>query len=224
VILTYSNNSPKTDVSTLNGAGLSHLSEGFNFNKMEEIWKDVPDYKTLEASNTGRIRYKKNLKLLPVSIEKRRGYPRVTFSIGGNKGKTIKIHRLIAMSFIPNPQNKRTVNHIDGDKLNNCVSNLEWATDSENISHAFNTGLRKASQKLRDACSETCKKRVGDLHPRSIKVIKKSSGVIYNSITEAAKENGLRHQWVSVLIRRGGQNKYGLEKYKALTEYKTTSK
>lgn len=55
--------------------------------------------------------------------------------------KKYAVHRLLATHFIPNPDNKRTVNHIDGNKLNNDLSNLEWATDSENIQHAHDIGL-----------------------------------------------------------------------------------
>lgn len=57
------------------------------------------------------------------------------------KGTKKRIHRLVAETFIPNPDNKPTVNHIDGDKLNNHYLNLEWATRSEQIKHAIKTGL-----------------------------------------------------------------------------------
>ena len=62
--------------------------------------------------------------------------------------KKCPIHRLLAIQFIPNPENKRTVNHKDGNKLNNSLDNLEWATDSENISHAYSIGLNNKKNKF----------------------------------------------------------------------------
>lgn len=63
------------------------------------------------------------------------------------KAHKIALHRLLAVQYIPNPDNKRTVNHKDGIKTHNELENLEWATDSENIAHAHRTGLNKGSGK-----------------------------------------------------------------------------
>ena len=65
-----------------------------------------------------------------------------------NVTKGFKVHRLVAMSFIPNPEGKAEVNHIDGNKANNKVSNLEWTTPSENCRHAALTGLKPKTVKL----------------------------------------------------------------------------
>jgi len=70
------------------------------------------------------------------------GYYYVDIHEDGN-AKKVAVHRLLALHFIPNPDNKRTVNHIDGNKLNNDLSNLEWSTDAENIQHAYDTNLHK---------------------------------------------------------------------------------
>lgn len=72
------------------------------------------------------------------------GYLRLGLLTGG-KRKFFNIHRLVAQSFIPNPDNKPFVNHIDGDKSNNHVENLEWCDQSENMKHAYRTGLKQPS-------------------------------------------------------------------------------
>jgi hypothetical protein len=82
------------------------------------------------------------------------GYFRVELWDNG-RGKKHSIHRLLAEAFIPNPDNKPHVNHIDGDKANNALSNLEWVTQSENQKHAYKLGLQKgyhvAGRKISDA-------------------------------------------------------------------------
>lgn len=126
---------------------------------MKEIFKPIEEFDGIyEISNLGnvksleryvevvgvnRMRHKrllneKFLKHLPT----RCGYLRVGFPID-NKVKYISIHRLVAIAFIPNPENKPEVNHKDGDKTNNRVDNLEWVTSSENQLHSYKNGLQK---------------------------------------------------------------------------------
>lgn len=76
-------------------------------------------------------------------------------------GKNEMIHRLVAEAFIPNPKSKPQVNHKDGIKTNNHDWNLEWATNAENIQHAFDTGLMKPNLEQLKANNEKLKKRVG---------------------------------------------------------------
>ena len=68
------------------------------------------------------------------------GYPKISLMAGGKKLYR-KVHRLVAQAFIPNPENKPCVNHKDGDKANNHVSNLEWCTFKENTQHAWDNGM-----------------------------------------------------------------------------------
>lgn len=70
--------------------------------------------------------------------------------------KTTYLHRLLAKAFIPNPENKPCVNHIDGNGENNSVSNLEWSTYSENNQHAYDAGLKNHKKRLAGFCYENC--------------------------------------------------------------------
>jgi hypothetical protein len=85
-------------------------------------------------------RYKEPRKLKHV-LDKGIGYYIVTLARKGVGRRNYFIHRLLATHFLPNPENKAHVNHIDGDKTNNSLSNLEWATPQENSQHAYRTGL-----------------------------------------------------------------------------------
>lgn len=124
--------------------------------KASEIWKDIVGYEGLyQISSKGNI-VSKNGKVKSQAID-HGGYCTVWLSKNSVQ-KCLKVHRLVAQSFIENPENKKTVNHIDGVKTNNCVENLEWATHSENIIHANNTGLRKVTDAQRKAASENGKK------------------------------------------------------------------
>ena len=111
-----------------------------------EIWKDIKDFEGYyQISNLGNLRsirschgnYQEKLRK---PFKRKEGY--VSTNLYKDKVNTYKlIHRLVAETFIKNPEDKATVNHIDGDKSNNCLCNLEWATPAENIAHAFDTGL-----------------------------------------------------------------------------------
>jgi hypothetical protein len=130
---------------------------------MMEVWKDIEGYEGLyQISNQGRVkslakshRYgSKEDKILKSgkTIKQRNGldYPRVCLSKYGNT-IVYQIHRLVAISFIPNPLNKDTVNHMNGIKNDNRVDNLEWATMKEQNEHAWNTGLKVVTDKWREA-------------------------------------------------------------------------
>lgn len=112
-----------------------------------EKWKDIDGFPDYKISSEGKIlRISKNYYLKPC-LDKSIGY--FVVNLYDTKGRPHRkfLHRLIAEAFIPNPENKRTVNHIDGNKSNNELSNLEWATDSENMLHAFSHGLCENTRK-----------------------------------------------------------------------------
>lgn len=112
-----------------------------------EQWVDIDGFNgKYQVSNTGKIRstcYKEPRILSQYRIGKDRKYLAVKLYTGGRgTGKNYKVHRLVALAFIPNPDNKEQINHIDRNTFNNNASNLEWCTDSENQRHAWQTGLR----------------------------------------------------------------------------------
>lgn len=84
----------------------------------------------------------------------RNGYLNCSVRIGGRKNKILTVHREVAKAFILNDKNKYCVNHIDGNKLNNNVNNLEWATHSENNIHSYENKLRIVSEKQKKRISE----------------------------------------------------------------------
>lgn len=122
------------------------------------------------------------------------GYHYVTFSSFGKK-KHYKIHRLVAIAFIPNPENKKEVNHLKGkDKFS--INDLEWSTPKENVNHAFRTGLNN---------SDHCRHDVKSTHIQTGKILS------FKSTREAERKLGIGRGYVSAVI---------LGKYKSAKGYK----
>lgn len=172
----------------------------------KEIWKPVDNYEgLLMVSSFGRIKsisrkvlnsgtyngfYIKKDIILKQRISKH-GYCTISF-----RRKSFLVHRLVAKAFILNPENKPQVNHIDGDKLNNNLNNLEWCSRLENMRHAFNLGLIKPNKEHQKNITE--KARVVNLKPVS-KYSKQ--GILlenYNSIREASIDNNLPESNISM--------------------------
>ena len=111
----------------------------------KEFWKPIKDYEGLyDVSNFGRVRSVRRNKVMK-GVSRKDGYVSCNLICDG-KAKNKLIHRIVAETFIPNPKEKSEVNHIDGNKQNNTVKNLQWVTPSENQRHAIKIGLRKGSR------------------------------------------------------------------------------
>jgi hypothetical protein len=167
---------------------------------MEEIWKPIEGFETLyEVSNTGKVRrcagwikngkttkrYAESL-IIALDVNKQRHNYIYCHLYKNNKICTRQIHRLVAAAFIPNTNALPEVNHIDGNKNNNCVNNLEWCTDKENKQHAWANGL----------CNS-------DHRKQKIKCIQ--TGEIFESVITCAKQMGLHRENIFNHMR-GGQS------------------
>jgi hypothetical protein len=145
-------------------------------------------------SNYGNvINVKTGYKLKP-SIDKD-GY--LFYPIRTIKSNSFRAHRLVAMAFINNPQEKKEVNHKNGIKTDNRVENLEWATRSENQKHAFDNGLQK--------------KMFGVNNPAHKKVIDIRNGVIYETAKAASIANGINYNTLKTILQKRRKAKHYLE-------------
>lgn len=121
---------------------------------MEEIWKDVPGYKgRYKVSNMGRVKSLRSFNVRQQKYIDREKILKCSCCGGYLVLRNKRVHRIVAELFIPNPNNKPCVNHIDGDKKNNRVDNLEWVTYGENNLHAYKTGLSVMTQERKDKIS-----------------------------------------------------------------------
>ncbi|WP_312364012.1 NUMOD4 motif-containing HNH endonuclease [Sphingobacterium sp.] len=147
-----------------------------------EQWKPCSGYEGFyEVSTFGNIRSIRKNKILKPTKNKY-GYCKVSLT-GDNSYKTVNVHRVIAQTFIPNPENKPQVNHKDGNKANNRVDNLEWSTREENMQHAHLNGLMNLPSGNRH-CYFNIK---SDLHPRAKALINVETKEIYGCIKDCAK-------------------------------------
>ena len=137
---------------------------------MEEIWKDIDGFNGYQVSNLGRIKSlkKSNVPIIMKQQLTRKGYYNVHITANDGSRKSCQVHRLVLKTFNPcDNMDNLEVNHIDENKTNNCLSNLEWSTRIQNVNHG--TGHERAVEPQKDQilCVET--------------------GVIYNSMREASE-------------------------------------
>lgn len=154
-----------------------------------EEWKPVVGYEGLyEVSSLGRVRSRQGL--LRQSLANR--YPSVHLSRDG-KQATHRVHRLVASAFIPNPDGRETVNHIDGDRTNNAALNLEWVTTSENVRHAHHSlGTREYFKHINFG-GPGCKGKPFVVHYPDGRSIRYSSGQQFKRTAGASAYNLYLH-------------------------------
>lgn len=177
---------------------------------MKEVWKDIEGYEGLyQISNLGLVKsvsrkiktklgFKTTKDILLKFGKCSFNYIQVSLCKNGVQ-KTFKVHRLVAIHFIPNEFDKKEVNHIDGDKSNNTIDNLEWATRSENQFHAYKIGLRdpksyKRSRRSGSSCSLSKPVLQFDMNGTFIKE--------HESTRLAESELGLRNIYLSANLKR----------------------
>lgn len=164
----------------------------------KEIWKDVAGYEGLyQVSNFGRVKrlstfladkrgkmYRRKGCILHLYVvhKRRTKTDRLVVHLSKcNRRKAVQVHRLVATAFIPNPGRKAEVNHIDGNASNNRVDNLEWATRTENMRHAFDVlGYSPRYPRKRVRCIET--------------------GRTYPSMCAAARDTGISQADISRIV------------------------
>lgn len=164
---------------------------------MTEIWKDVVGYEEyFQVSSHGRVFSKRSNKILSLHTHKDGG---IIFStrLAGRLGgcKAFKVHRLVAEAFIENPDKKPTVNHIDGNRGNNNIDNLEWATQKEQMRHAIDTKL------LVNPAGHDCYN--AKLSPEDVKYIREHyipRHPLYGT-RQLGKQFGVHHTKISKVVR-----------------------
>lgn len=149
----------------------------------KEQWKAIKGFEKLyEICADGRIKARSGKIIRP--YDNGVGYLTVHLYKNGER-HTRKIHRLVAEAFISNPERKPQVNHIDGNKANNHVDNLEWATQSENMRHSYSNGLRAKHRRS-----------VVQIEITTKKIIR-----VYKGASEAERATGIKHEYISSACR-----------------------
>lgn len=166
-----------------------------------EVWKQIPNYEVLyEVSNKGRVRSKKG-KVTYTEMHGKRLWKsrvlkeknpngrdvRVSLWKDGNE-RSFLVHRLVAKAFIPNPENKPCINHIDGNPRNNHVKNLEWATYEENQNHAFDNGLVGTNIRIALINKDSGKRKTFRSMSKASSYIGKNTGYISSVLNRGKTE------------------------------------
>ena len=154
------------------------------------MWKDIEGFKYhYQVNEHGDVQKIHSGKIIPLKGGTySNGYEFVSLTTNNMKYKNFSRHRLVAEAFIPNPMNLPCVNHIDGNKKNNSVLNLEWCTQGENLKHAIEIGLVENQCKIR--------RKVTVKHGEHI--------ALFDTMTDCSSFFGFKKGWLHNQIRRHG--------------------
>ena len=165
--------------------------------------KEIKEFEGYYIYEDGSLYSVKSSKFLSPKLDSRKYY--LMYNLRSNGKQNMRLaHRLVAIAFIPNPENKPVVNHKDGDKKNNNVLNLEWMTHSENSKHSYINGFTPKPPSWDG--------KTGYEHNRSIEVVELKDNkevARYGSISEAARLRGVTHGAISYAIINESKTRLG---------------
>ena len=161
------------------------------------MWKTLDFNPLYEVSTDGKVRKIKN-NFYPKFCKDKDGYLSCSLSFGDGTKKKYRVHRLVAMAFIPNPEGKLEVNHINSIRDDNRVENLEWSTRQENEKHAYRDGRHP---ELRAKARENLLKYAVPAASKPVRQLDLDSNEIarYPSIAEASRQTNINHRNISLV-------------------------